>query len=854
VLPVFTSLSHDPQQCAAALRGAAPGGEVVIDLETTGLGRCHRVVSVGVLLDKALFVLFVGSIEFSVARLNVSHDSLRQALAPLAERPDLIAVFHNANFDLGFLERAGVRVTCEIHDTAKLFLLLDADRRRDAVWRVNRVHDQRTNYRLKDLAILELGLNAPHFPGAAKTLTYAVHVRYLASDCCVTQELYQYLKHQLRKEDFDYYRTYVAPVTPLLVAMTNAGIRADVDFVNHECDRLLGMMRSLADAHEHQFGVRLDAGDFGLRGHIYFSKNGLRRFVDKSKWVRVGARRLPPLDRASLNRLRRETPTGSFERESLEQICDYTLVRTTFTRLAALRDKGIDLATSRIYSTLDDWQASGRVSATKPNVQGIANEVAPGAKHELVSTVARDFTIRSRDTLRASPGAFLASFDINRADIASWAHVVSQLHQGGADYIERLEVKRLERLRSALAPYLAKRWNYYRPTNRKPVYCPRCGAELDARRASLRRRVPCRDCKRKVTIEGRIPHFDPADASPLIEDFRQTKSDFYETVTRRILGRPPSSKTERNAMKQTILGMVNGMSAQGLARTLEVDVATARSYIEQFANTYPKETAFIELMHHAIAVTGCSESFGGRRRRVSPHFWMVNEPEVELFLSYRNADKLWVRVVPLQPSRHTLCCWVLSVIDAKYGSPRRGKEIYHHVDGRISHAPYRFFDDASLVFGLPVRNISWRLIRRVRTQREECTYQGFDVTRRQLTNHIFQASTADVARRMMLRTQPVCRDFGARLALQIHDELLFEVPGSQRQLMKFVRQAARVLEQPPTANFAVPITVGPKIGTSFGSLRELERWEIASPWPVRLWRQTKRTVSSWLRGRRFRRP
>lgn len=230
---------------------------------------------------------------------------------------------------------------------------------------------------------------------------------------------------------------------------------------------------------------------------------------------------------------------------------------------------------------------------------------------------------------------------------------------------------------------------------------------------------------------------------------------------------------------------------------------------------------------------------------------MVNEPEVELFISYRGADKLWVRVVPLQPGRHSLTCWVLSVVDARYGSPREGQEIYHHRDGRISQAPYRFFEDAGLVFGLPVRNISWRIIRRVRTATEECRYQGFDTTRRQLTNHIFQASTADIARLMMLRSQPLCREFGARLVLQIHDELLFEIPGSRRRLMKFVRAAVKVLEQRPTADFSVPITVGPKIGKRFGDLHELERWEYAAPWHVRAWRRAARQIRQW--PRRWRR-
>ena len=104
----------------------------------------------------------------------------------------------------------------------------------------------------------------------------------------------------------------------------------------------------------------------------------------------------------------------------------------------------------------------------------------------------------------------------------------------------------------------------------------------------------------------------------------------------------------------------------------------------------------------------------------------------------------------------TLTCWVLSVVDVGYHSPQRGQEIYNHKVGRISQAPYRFFQDEKLVFQLPVRNISWRIIRRVRTKKEEAAYEGFDKTQRQSFNHICQGATADIARIMMIRAQPVC--------------------------------------------------------------------------------------------------
>ena len=268
---LFSQLSHDRQACADALRGAAHGSTVFIDLETNGLRRRHGIVSVGVLIDASLFILFVASHELTVAPLNINADLLRQALAPLAERDDLVAVFHNATFDLGFLKRAGVEVCCRIHDTGLLLMLADPDRKREGLARIARRYDQSTNYRLKDVVLHLLDIDAPHFPGAAAALDYRRHVRYLASDCLITRELYRYLLKTLQPGDVDYYNQLIAPVTPLLVDMSDTGIQSDTEFLREECDRLVTLMRGLSSEHERRFNQRLDVGDFGLRGWVYLN-------------------------------------------------------------------------------------------------------------------------------------------------------------------------------------------------------------------------------------------------------------------------------------------------------------------------------------------------------------------------------------------------------------------------------------------------------------------------------------------------------------------------------------------------------------------------------------------------------
>ena len=121
------------------------------------------------------------------------------------------------------------------------------------------------------------------------------------------------------------------------------------------------------------------------------------------------------------------------------------------------------------------------------------------------------------------------------------------------------------------------------------------------------------------------------------------------------------------------------------------------------------------------------------------------------------------------------------------------------------------------MYKLPVRNIPWRSIRRVRTDSEEAQYHGFDTTARSLINHIYQGGTADVSKTMMIRCMPYCRWIGARLLLNIHDELLFEVPSSRT--MEFIRTMQRLL------NFHPILVGGFRSWSNLSMVPGLVRWQ-----------------------------
>ena len=114
-------------------------------------------------------------------------------------------------------------------------------------------------------------------------------------------------------------------------------------------------------------------------------------------------------------------------------------------KLAALRDNHVDPITGRIHTTLNDWQASGRISSTNPNLQAVAKAVESRPK-SFVSDRAKDVVVRSRNALIASDGYTLVACDIAQADIRALAHVVEASREMGSELIERLEREREARL------------------------------------------------------------------------------------------------------------------------------------------------------------------------------------------------------------------------------------------------------------------------------------------------------------------------------------------------------------------------------------------------------------------------
>ncbi|MFO0892834.1 MAG: DNA polymerase [Isosphaeraceae bacterium] len=472
---------------------------------------------------------------------------------------------------------------------------------------------------------------------------------------------------------------------------------------------------------------------------------------------------------------------------SLRLIREYRAAAGLMVRLRALL-RHVDQGTGRIHSTFDDRQATGRLSSTYPNLQQLA-------KRREVDGL----EVRSRNALVASPGCELVAFDIGQADIRVLASVVENFPTTAKRHLARLRRRRLARLGPRIRG-LSQRLDEYR----NPSFVPQ---------------------PRGQGAKG-VDSFRPPEVCRLAEDFR-TPGDFYSKAVERILGRPPRDKAERNRFKPIILAIVNGKGANSLARDLDCGVAEARAYLEKFDEVYPEVAAYKAMMYEQVALTGRTRTFLGRTRTVAAHRWMVSRRRVRILVTYKGGDRYWLDIIPVEPRLRVLTSYVVRAWDAK-----SGRLIYHHKKGRLTGHPYRLFDEHGLQYRLPVRNWGWRSIRTVRADGQEARYEGFDSTARAAFNFICQAGTADVVKLMMLRSQPACRKYGARLLLQIHDELVFEVPGEHAAA--FAAEMKSLLERPPTPDFRVPVVVEAKRGARFGELAEIKGEASRPHWLSRL--------------------
>ena len=570
---------------------------------------------------------------------------------------------------------------------------------------------------------------------------------------------------------------YTAPITPLLTGMSEAGIKIDREFIKAETNRLRAIVDDTSDKHQHEFGRGLSGLNLADMTAWLFGELGLHptQYLPKSK--------APSLKSDHLKDLKTANSGNGRAARSISLILLYRAAAQCLRDLIKL-ERAVDWRGGKIHTGLRDTQASGRVSSTKPNMQGVSRAKDIGHYKSI-----------PRNALVSDPGEVLISIDIKQADVRVMAHHVATFPRTAQEHVALLRAERQSLLEPQIGDYLATLSDY-----RNPGY--------------------------HSAYPVQPPDFDPARPCTLGALLQTAGGDPYKDIAAQITDVPVATITDTSPVRETFktvtLGMVNSITPTGLAKQLGYGdglaaKAEAKQHMEDFWRVYPQVKLYTKTMWWHVALTGETTTWAGRPRIGSAHKWMVSLPRVELLCSF-DGGREWLDldVIPIRPGRHCLTVWVRKAWDATYSSTNHGKMVYEDFRGPLCTRPYRLFQDEDLLYHLPVRNLGWRSIRRVRTDTEEAKYLGFDSTARGLVNSIYQGGTADISKQMLLRATPLCEQYGARLLLNIHDELVLTCPTDQVEPLATALKVA--LEQPPAPTFKIPIRVDIDVGTRFGEL------------------------------------
>lgn len=769
-------ISHDPQELWESL--LSHPSRVFCDVETTGLNRHDRVLSIGLRFDGMTYILFTKWCCHSTIVPHVSSDTtIRVALGPLNGLP---LVFHNAKFDLPRLQEYDVGYGGEIIDTLQLHRLFDQDRgfisesqgrHRPRVDLTAPDGPRYENYRLKDVCSQLCNIKAFYTPDRTMQLVpLETHRLYLAHDLLCTERLYEHLWQRLSPSLRQWWLMIGSPLTHELCKLTDIGIAADAEFIGSEVERIGEAMAAISDAHATQHSVALaDMGDWVLRKLIY-KQYGLPSQREKGELS---------LDDETLENLI-QVATSNKIRDSLGLIRGYRELKSLRTRLAGYATT-INLHTGRIHSSFDNRQSTGRISSSKPNLQQLAK-----VKVVLAGTPFGT-TVTTRDLLVATPGYVMTAADTQQSDPRVLAHAIAACPYSTKALVDTLQHQRAARLDLG----------HYQPV-------------LEA----------CRNPNFVGTYEP-PPSFDPNAVHQLVEDFHNPTGDLYVQMATNVLGQTITKNDPmRKIVKTVFLAQLNGQTPKGLGKVLKCNVAEAKQRVDQFFAVYNDIDTFLWLLRWKVAITGQTETWAGRTRTIMAHRWMVEEPRVRVLLTYKNGESLWYDVSPIHPSLRTLTCFVHRIWSVQ--DRNAPKLIYTPSRGRIGTRHYAHVDDTGLLYYLPIRNLPWRSIRRVQKLDaaampvEEAVYEGFDATARYAISAVMQGGTADLTTDMMLRSRPVLQQFNARLLLQVHDELVAECPQENQQA--FTEAWRAVLETPPEG-FQVPVRVDMASGHRYGDCK-----------------------------------
>ena len=221
----------------------------------------------------------------------------------------------------------------------------------------------------------------------------------------------------------------------------------------------------------------------------------------------------------------------------------------------------------KFHSQVDNRQASGRLSSSKPNLQQIA------AAKVILKGDPLEAEFRCRNLIVPAAGCILVAADVAQADVRVLAHEIDRCTESTQEHFKRLQQERFRRLPKA--------------------------AELWRNRVRFENGGWCGDAPPPP------PPFNPHAVSRLVQNFVQSTGDFYSEVASQVTGRTiVKTDPERSTWKTVLLAQINSETATGLAKRWNCSKADAQKLIDKFFQAYPDIASWTSLQRQQVALTG----------------------------------------------------------------------------------------------------------------------------------------------------------------------------------------------------------------------------------------------------------
>jgi DNA polymerase-1 len=324
---------------------------------------------------------------------QLSWEGVRERLSPVLEDSSLPKYAHNAEYDILVLARHGIQVRSMAFDTML------------AEW----VLDPASRYLgLKNLAAKRLGVEMTEIRdliGSGKSQRSMAQVPvgqagpYAAADAYATYRLVKSLEAELRERQlWSLFDEVEMPLVPVIVAMEQAGVRLDVDYLKRMSKTLSNRLSGLTEQIYQLVGRPFNVGSTQQLSDALFITLGLpTRGVRKTKSGHYSTAA------DVLERLRGEHDVIDLLLEQRE------LSKLKSTYVEAL-PRLVNPATGRVHTSFNQTgTVTGRISSSNPNLQNIPIRTEQGRQ------VRRAFV--------AEEGGLLLGADYSQVELRVLAHV-----------------------------------------------------------------------------------------------------------------------------------------------------------------------------------------------------------------------------------------------------------------------------------------------------------------------------------------------------------------------------------------------------------------------------------------------